>query len=354
MKCLFIIANFILLNAFCFGQDSIQIKKNIALKNFNDDKISLSKYEKEHGHFIQTSNVRMHFLTWGNPSGIPLIWAPGTTSNAYELMIFSDYFVKAGYYIIAIDYYGQGLTPIPDKEVSLYNVADDMKSILDSLKIKKAIIGGWSRGGSIATAFYDSYPQNTLGLILEDGGSVAWNVNIHKLDVLEIQNEIIQDYKKQEPEPLFDSEFEAYSSRSTPQSWLKFYYLNSIKKNKSGKWGFNLGLQEFVSEDNADHKLQVTLRPMAANLFGASTHQIQPKIIYRNLTVPMIIIDPISAKDDYDFQKENVALQKSHPNLIEHKVYENTSHIAKFEKAGQFIDDVIAFSAKIKTFHKIK
>src|SRR6185369_12437024 len=89
----------------------------------------------------------------------------------------------AGYYILAIDYYGQGLTKIPAKQVSLYHVADDIKFLLDALKIKRAVIGGWSRGGSVSTAFYDAYHSCVMALVLEDGGSAAWNVNAHKMKI---------------------------------------------------------------------------------------------------------------------------------------------------------------------------
>ncbi|MFN2440816.1 MAG: alpha/beta fold hydrolase, partial [Chitinophagaceae bacterium] len=113
------------------------------------------------------------YLTWGKPSGVPLIWVHGTGQSAYELLPIADSLTKAGYYIIAIDYYAHGLTPIPKHEVSIYHVADDIKALMDKLKIKKAVIGGFSRGGIITTAFFDTYAERILGLILVDGGSTA-------------------------------------------------------------------------------------------------------------------------------------------------------------------------------------
>ncbi len=147
---------------------------------FLKTKAEFAKFEQAHDHYIQTDNVKMHYLTWGKPTGTPIVWAHGTGSNAYEMLGFADSLVKKGCFVISIDYYGHGFTPIPDKEVSLYHVADDIKFLLDHLKIKKAIIGGWSRGGSISTVFYDAYPDRVLGLILEDGGSAAWVCNDHK------------------------------------------------------------------------------------------------------------------------------------------------------------------------------
>jgi pimeloyl-ACP methyl ester carboxylesterase len=159
-------------------------------KQLNQDSLSFVKtnaefvkYEQVHGHYIQTNNVKMHYLAWGKSTGKPLVWVHGTYSNSYEFFGFADSLVKQGYYVIAIDYYGHGFTPVPDKEVSLYSVADDIKFLLDRLKIKNAVIGGWSRGGCVATAFYDAYPNYVSGLILEDGGSVAAATTDSKLPI---------------------------------------------------------------------------------------------------------------------------------------------------------------------------
>ena len=104
-------------------------------------KVNFANFEKVHGHFIETKNVRMHYLTWGRPSGIPLIWSHGSFTNGYEMLNIADSLAKANYYIIAIDYYGHGQTAIPDHEVSLYHVADDIKFLMDKLNIKKSVIG---------------------------------------------------------------------------------------------------------------------------------------------------------------------------------------------------------------------
>jgi hypothetical protein len=113
----------------------------------NQAKTKYESHELEHGGWIQTKHVRMHYLQWKNPAGIPLVWANGTYSTAYEMAPVAEQLVKAGYRIIAIDYYGHGQTPIPKHEVSIYDVADDMATLLDSLGVGKAVIGGWSRGG---------------------------------------------------------------------------------------------------------------------------------------------------------------------------------------------------------------
>lgn len=81
--------------------------------------------------------VRMHYLDRGPQTGIPLIWANGTYSNAHELDLVSDSLLSAGLRLITIDCCGHGLTPRGDHPVSIYHVADDMAFLLDHLGITK-------------------------------------------------------------------------------------------------------------------------------------------------------------------------------------------------------------------------
>jgi pimeloyl-ACP methyl ester carboxylesterase len=139
-------------------------------------KAEFQRFEKAHGHFIQTRNTRMYYLIRGNASGTPLIWVHESFTNAYELLPIADSLVKAGYFIIAINYCGQGQTPSPAHPVSLHHVADDMAALMNQLQIKKAVVGGWSRGGAVATAFYDAYPSRVLGLGGRKMGDWTWIV----------------------------------------------------------------------------------------------------------------------------------------------------------------------------------
>ncbi len=129
------------------GQGEVSYKYEVnENKIFWEAKQEFRKFESEHGHFIKTPNAKVHYLTWGNPNDLPLIWSHGSFSNGYELLHVADNLVDAGYYIIAVDYYGHGQTSLPSHDVSLYHVADDIKFLMDHLKIDKAVIGGWSRG----------------------------------------------------------------------------------------------------------------------------------------------------------------------------------------------------------------
>ncbi len=327
----------------------------VAEELFRKAKIEFINFEKVHGHFIETENVRMHYLTWGSSSGIPLIWSHGSLTNGYELLNIADGLVKAGYYIIAIDYYGHGQTPLPDHEVSLYHVADDIKFLMDKLKIKRSVIGGWSRGGSIATAFYDAYPANVLGLILEDGGSVSTNTYYHKMDSATLLKRIKEIFRERLVDTAYASQFDAYyANYDKDDKGNQFELLAWINKNKEGKWAIGAGLLELFNMSNNTQFLNNIIRPASVPLFAESMSILEPKIVYRNLNVPVLVLDPVGKDDLFPFEAENEALKNQHPNLIDHKIYLNTGHNIHYQRKEQFIKDVTTFLRKVKTYNHLK
>ena len=332
------------------AQDS-QLDNNASMQALYDTaKKQYSTFEKTHGRFVQTKNVNMHYLTWGNSSNPCLIWAHGSINNGYELLDIADYLVKAGFYVIAIDYYGHGKTAIPNHEVSLYHVADDIKFLMDKLSIKKAYIGGFSRGGYIATAFYDAYPQSVSGLILEDGGSVSSNTYYHKLTSAELYAKAKNfDIKTKQPwDTTYNSEFKAYKSLyDKNEKGNQFSILALIKKNKSERWSIIYSeMMSLFHLENSQQFLNLTLRPTKVPIFAESMMMMEPKIIFRNLDVPVLILDPVSKNDPMPFEKENQALKKQHPNYVEYIAYQDTEHNIHYAHPKRFTSDVISFLKK--------
>ena len=324
---------------------------SISRARYDSAKLEFENYEKKHGGFVKTKNVDLHYLEWGKPEDTPLIWVHGSFTNSYELLNLTDGLVNSGYYVIAIDYYGHGLTKIPDHEVSLYHVADDINALMEAKKIEKAVIGGWSRGGIITTAFYDAYPEKVLGLILEDGGSVSVNTHYHKMEETELKALVKGIFKDRISYPSFNSKFEAYKFiYDYSYGGTQFELLAWITVDSSGKWGIGTGTEDLFNMRNEEQFLDTILRPTRATLFGESMSIIEPKIIYRNLQVPMIILDPISDQDFLPFEKENEQLKNSHPDLIVHKRYEKTGHNIHYERPERFIADVGGFLKTVKSY----
>ncbi|MCE0723825.1 MULTISPECIES: alpha/beta fold hydrolase [Legionella] len=82
--------------------------------------------------------------------------------------------LKKYFRVITLDLWGFGESSSVDgKAIPMTEYADEVKQLLDYLKIDKAIIGGESMGGYIALAFLDKYPNQTLGLVLSNTQAVA-------------------------------------------------------------------------------------------------------------------------------------------------------------------------------------
>lgn len=89
-------------------------------------------------------------------------------------------------------------------------------------------------------------------------------------------------------------------------------------------------------------------KPTAVPLFAKSMAILEPKIINRDLHVPMLIFDPTCKKDIQPFEQQNAALQKEHSHLINHRIYSNSGHNVHFERKIEFLKHLASFLNKVK------
>lgn len=84
--------------------------------------------------------------------------------------------LKKQFRVITIDLWGFGQSSAVDgKAITMTEYANEVKTLLDHLNIRKAIIGGESMGGYITLAFLQKYPTKTQGLVLSNTQSIADN-----------------------------------------------------------------------------------------------------------------------------------------------------------------------------------
>lgn len=77
------------------------------------------------------------------------------------------------YRVIAPDLHGFGQSSDTDgSAINMDQHATELKSLLDSVNIKQAVVGGISMGGYIALAFYAQYADRVKGLILANTRAV--------------------------------------------------------------------------------------------------------------------------------------------------------------------------------------
>lgn len=114
--------------------------------------------------FFHHDGIKFHYREAGE--GIPFIFLHGLGADA--LQIYELIQPPTGFRLISFDCRGHGEThPLgPEEKISVEQFSEDLRALLDDLKIKRAIIGGISMGAAISLHFALTYPERVLGLVL--------------------------------------------------------------------------------------------------------------------------------------------------------------------------------------------
>jgi pimeloyl-ACP methyl ester carboxylesterase len=113
--------------------------------------------------------VRLHVLDFGG-NGMPLVFLTGIGNNAHVFDDFAQRFTRS-HRVIAITRRGFGESSHPDGPYDQPTLAADIRTVLDSLRIGKAVLAGHSIGGFELTHFAARYPDRVAGLIYLDAGN---------------------------------------------------------------------------------------------------------------------------------------------------------------------------------------
>ena len=310
--------------------------------------------DAEYGRFITVNGVRMHYLEWGDADGVPLIWSHGYSSTGYELSAVGPQLADLGYHVFAITYRAHGQTRVEDYNFSLSHIADDIAAMMDQLGIERAVIGGLSLGGGVTTAFFDHYPDRALALVLEDGGAdpvqARTEMNFEEMKAL------AGSFPKHE-DLVFDSRFAAYQALAgfylpgwggeMPEGAAPIFH-SWIAENEEGTFVPHYDGPRLLGEGPA------TIDPARSHelpLLAQSWRRTHPLITYRNLDVPMLIIDPTG--DDFDPGEAFERLRALHPELIEVVEYPDTPHAAHPMRPRWFLRDMQKLLARVRGLQRV-
>jgi pimeloyl-ACP methyl ester carboxylesterase len=115
--------------------------------------------------YFERDGVRFNHRDTGN--GVPLFFQHGLGGDIEQP--FGLFKPPAGFRMIAFDCRFHGQTgPAGDaNKISLGLFAEDLRALMDFLKIERAVIGGISMGAAIALNFALRFPERMLGLVLQ-------------------------------------------------------------------------------------------------------------------------------------------------------------------------------------------
>ena len=117
--------------------------------------------------FANFDGSKVHYQTTGKGEEA-LVFVHGWTCN-------SDFWrgqslAFPGVRVVALDLPGHGRSDKPSVEYTMSYFARSIEAVMRDAKIKRAVLVGHSMGTPIVRQFYRLYPQNTLGLVIVDGG----------------------------------------------------------------------------------------------------------------------------------------------------------------------------------------
>lgn len=120
--------------------------------------------------YFNNKDVSIYYEKYGNNKNTILIlpgW--GNTRTTFTNII---NFFKDNYTIYIIDYPGFGNSPIPEKELTIYDYTNLVRDFLDEMQIKNPIIIAHSFGGRIATLLTGYYKEKIDKIIMIDAASI--------------------------------------------------------------------------------------------------------------------------------------------------------------------------------------
>jgi pimeloyl-ACP methyl ester carboxylesterase len=116
--------------------------------------------------FVAVNGARLHLLDWGG-KGPLLMFLPGYGDTAH---IFDDLApaFTANFHVVALTPRGFPPSSAPDSGYTIAQLAEDVRAVMDSLLVRKAILAGHSISGAVITQFGIVHPERLTAAIYLD------------------------------------------------------------------------------------------------------------------------------------------------------------------------------------------
>ena len=116
---------------------------------------------------IKVGDISIAYKQIGKANAKPiiLITGGGATMDMWTPLLIEK-LISANYRVIIFENRGVGESTAGTKEFSISQFANDTSGLLDTLRISKADVLGWSMGGFIAQQLALTYPDKVDNLIL--------------------------------------------------------------------------------------------------------------------------------------------------------------------------------------------
>lgn len=191
-----IIISLLLLPLLAFAQKENVKKLDINLENYSYPNQVLFLTVNNQNQSLQMAYMD---VMPDNYNGKNVLLLHGKNFNGAYWQTTINQLFKNGYRVIVPDQIGFGKSTKPEHyQYTFQQLAENTKTLLDSLGINKTAVLGHSMGGMLATRFALMFPETTEKLILENPiGLEDWKLKVPYKDVdWWYKNELEKDYDK--------------------------------------------------------------------------------------------------------------------------------------------------------------
>ncbi len=120
--------------------------------------------------YAKSGDIHIAYQAWGQ-GAIDLVFAPGFVTHVENLWSepgMARFLHGMGRFarVVMFDKRGTGMSDRVEKMPGMDERVDDVRAVMDALKIERAVIMGASEGGSLAAYFAATHPQRCQALVL--------------------------------------------------------------------------------------------------------------------------------------------------------------------------------------------
>lgn len=247
--------------------------------------------------------------------GTPIVFLHGFTCDHRNWDPQVKYFSK-NYKVITYDARGHGQSSMPD--TIPYSYTEDLASLLDYLKIEKAVVVGHSMGGTPAFFYALDYPGKVLALVLAEGGA-------HIPDTLIISPRNLRDYFSG-----FSYVYNVFQKEGIEKARAAWLTINPIKSAAENPLSSEL-IKAMINDYSGWHWQNRDLQK--SNPVGT------PELLGKLNTPTLIITGDLS----HEVIKQLVSAEDTYIPNSKKVVLRNSNHMLNLENPDQFNQELMTF-----------
>jgi len=116
--------------------------------------------------FITANHVKLHYLDWGG-KGKTLLFLHGLGDTAHIFDVLAPKFTNE-FRVLGLTRRGHGESEIPEGGYDTETRVEDIRQVLDALKISRAIVAGHSAAGNELSLLAITHPERVVKLVYLD------------------------------------------------------------------------------------------------------------------------------------------------------------------------------------------